>query len=390
MKRQLTYVLITPYTLLKSRTGGIIGRILALCRNVRFVGARMYAPSDEMVDRCLETLHAEDLPDIVRRALHDYINANLRKQNPFGISNRMMLLLFEGADAIRSLREDAVGELSFGVKGDTVRGTYGDFVFSHGQLAFFEPAVLMPTTEKANRLQLKVLSDFAMRDGGILTSVVHFPDPSRVETTLTIIKPDNFWRRSSRPGNIIDAFSRTGLFIVGAKVFRFSQDQADQFYGPLKEMFAHRLRGEVEERACRAVHDAFGFEVTPEVKRRIGDALNQANAEYEFQKIVNYMTGQDDVGAQLPPQERGKCLALLYQGENAIAKIRKRLGATNPEEAEEGTVRSVYGYDLMKNGAHASDSLESAERERKIVGLWQERESTEVRDVIDRYLQNAE
>ena len=60
MKKQLTCVLITPYTLKKSRTGGIIGRLLALGRGVRLVGARMYAPSDEMVNRYAETLAAEE------------------------------------------------------------------------------------------------------------------------------------------------------------------------------------------------------------------------------------------------------------------------------------------------------------------------------------------
>ena len=64
-----------------------------------------------------------------------------------------------------------------------------------------------------------------------------------------------------------------------------------------------------------------------------------------------------------------KCLALLYQGKNAIAKIREKLGATNPQLAEGGTVRHDYGDDLLRNGAHASDSAASAERERKIVGL---------------------
>ena len=49
-------------------------------------------------------------------------------------------------------------------------------------------------------------------------------------------------------------------------------------------------------------------------------------------------------------------------------------------------MRSIYGYDLMKNGAHASDSPESAERERKIVGLWEERGPCEVQEIIARYL----
>ena len=50
MSNELAYVLITPYSLMKSRTGGIIGRLLSLGR-LELVGARMYAPSDEFVDR---------------------------------------------------------------------------------------------------------------------------------------------------------------------------------------------------------------------------------------------------------------------------------------------------------------------------------------------------
>ena len=386
MSRQLAHVLITPYTLLKSRTVGIFGRILALSRNVGFVGARMYAPSDEMVDRYVETLDAEDMPDMIRRALADYVATNCRRKNPFGISNRMVLLLFEGADAIRSLREDAVGELSFDVKGDTIRGTYGDFVLSHGELSFFEPAVLMPSTEEASRKQLKVLSDFAMSDGGILTDVVEYEDRSKVQTTLVIIKPDSFWRRSPRPGNIIDVFSRTGLYIVGAKMLRMTLEQAEEFYGPLRRIFVEKLKDKVARTAGDALRSRLGFDITGEMNSAIADVLKQANAEYEFRKIVNYMGGHDEGGAQLSSEERGKCVALLYQGVDAIEKIRGRLGATNPEQAEDGTVRSVYGYDLMKNGAHASDSPESAERERRIVGLWQEGETCDVKETIDAYL----
>jgi len=386
MKTQLTHVTITPYSLLKSRTGGIIGRILALSRGARFVGARMYAPSDAMLDRYVETLGVEDKPEVFREAIKGYVNANLRRDNALGISNRMMMLLFEGPDVIRSLRKNVVGDLSFDVKGDTVRGTYGDFVRTHGELSFFEPAVLMPTNEDANRRQLKILADFAMPDGGLLTDVVKFDDPPRVETTLAIIKPDNFIRRSSRPGNIIDAFSRTGLYIVAAKMLNMTRAQAEEFYGPLREIFTDKLSRIVANRARAALSGAFDFPVDDDMVERVTDALKQANAEFEFRKIVNFMTGQDEDGKKLPPEDRGRCLALLYQGENAIAKIRERLGATNPKEAEAGTVRSIYGYDLMKNGAHASDGPESAERERKILSLWDEGESCREKELIEAYL----
>ena len=384
---QLTYITITPYSLLKSRTGGIIGRILALSGNVKLVGARMYAPSDKMVDRYLATLDLEDLPPAIASGLKSYVNANLRRDNPFGISNRIMVLLFGGDDAIASLCKNVVGELSFDVKGDTVRGTYGDFVRRNDELSFFEPAALMPSTHEANLLQLKMLEDFAMSDGGILTDVIDFSDATQVETTLVIIKPDNFLRRSSRPGNIIDAFSRTGLFIVGAELLQLSRQQAEEFYAPLRTIFVNKLKRQVADRAATALGDAFDFTITDALKESIADILKETHAEAEFRKIVNYMTGQDEAGMDLPLEERGKCVALLYQGENAIEKIRQRLGATDPSKAEDGTIRSIYAYDLMKNGAHASDSAASAERERKIVGLLEEGESCEFGHIIHKYLE---
>ena len=84
---------------------------------------------------------------------------------------------------------------------------------------------------------------------------------------------------------------------------------------------------------------------------------------------------------------RTKCLALLYEGNDAIDKIRRLLGSTDPTKAEPGTVRSDFGRDLMRNGAHASDSPDSALRERRIVGLVDtERETCDVAEIIRDYL----
>jgi nucleoside diphosphate kinase len=371
MSKKLTYVAITPYTLLKSRTGGIIGRILALSKDVRFAGARMFAPTDAMVDAYLETLDSENMSDVALAALKQYVDVNLRPNNAFGISNRMMVFLFEGDDAVKSLNEDVVGEVSTNMCGNTIRGTYGDFVLKDGKPWFFEPAVLMPSTSEANAKQLKVLQDFAMTDGGMLENVVKFEDKSKVQTTLVIIKPDNFLKRSSRPGNIIDVFSREGLYMVGTKLLRLSQENANEFYGPLRTIFIDKLKKLVVNGLKRG-GDVFDFEITDEMYSQMADVLKDTNAECEFRKITNYMTGQDKEGAKLSERDRGKCLAILYQGENAVERIRARLGATNPAEAEDGTIRSIFASDLMRNGAHASDSAENAERERKIVGLWDE------------------
>lgn len=64
---------------------------------------------------------------------------------------------------------------------------------------------------------------------------------------------------------------------------------------------------------------------------------------------------------------RGPLCALIIEGENAIEKIRKINGSTNPEVAEEGTIRKLYASSNSENCVHASDSLESAERE---ISLW--------------------
>ena len=387
MDQQLTYVLITPYSLLKSRTGGIIGRLLSLSLGLEFVGARMYTPSDEFIRRYEETLEFEDMSDSAATALRRYVRQSLPRDNRFGISNRTMALLFRGENAVETLRRDVIGDISPDVRGDSIRGTYGDLVRQQsGEIEFFEPAVLCPTTERANREQLRVLSDLAASDGGILENAVKFPDGVTPQTTLVIIKPDNFMRKSARPGNIIDMFSRTGLYIVGAKLLHLSEAQAMEFYGPLRKIFADKLTPVVASRLRSAIKEQFSFPISEDQYDRMAEILADGNAEYEFRCIVHYMTGAEADPWTQATEESGRCLALLYQGANAIDKIRERLGATNPEHAEPGTVRSTYGHDLMKNGAHASDSPENAERERRIVGLWQEGDTCDVTDIVTAYL----
>ena len=65
------------------------------------------------------------------------------------------------------------------------------------------------------------------------------------------------------------------------------------------------------------------------------------------------------------------------------------MGNTDPTKAEEGTIRIDYGHDLMRNGAHASDSVESADRERKIVGLTGSEPSAE-KFLIEQWLASTE
>jgi len=386
---QLAYALITPYSLFKSRTGGIIGRLLAHAR-LELVATRMYVFSDGFIDAYQEAACPPDTPAAMRRAWHKYIDESLRQSNPWGYLPRCMLLLLRGPNAVRHLKDDVIGRFTDQPVGDTIRGTYGDLVRDKsGAIRHFEPAVFTCPDEKLNDRHLKLFADYALSDGGVLTGRIAYD--GEPQTSLVLLKPDNFERRSHRPGNIIDTFSLTGLRIVGAKLFKMTVAQGEEFYAPLKELFVTRLKGNITKAVYERMHGAFHFPFEMADAEALADRLCERNAVAELNRIVEYMTGvnPDDVAAAAEKAVAGqaKCLALLYEGPDAIEKVRQVLGSTDPTQAEPGTVRSDFGRDLMRNGAHASDSPDNALRERKIVGLAETETGTcDVAGIIGEYL----
>jgi len=390
VSEQLAYALITPYSLFKSRTGGIIGRLLAHAR-LELVAARMYVFSDAFVDAYQKVACPPGMDASLEAAWHRYIDESLRPRNLWGFLPRCMLLLFRGPDAVRHLKDDVIGGFTEQPVGDTVRGTYGDFIRDEvGNIRYFEPAVITCPRHELIADHLRLFADYALSDGGVLTGRITY-EGGQPEVSLVMLKPDNFERRSRRPGNIIDAFSLTGLRIVAVKLFNMTVAQGEEFYGPLKDIFVRKLRGNITQEVYRRLHDAFGFPFTMADAESVSERLAERNAVTEFNRIVEYMTGvnPDDVTDPADKQRPGrtKCLAMLYEGPGAIEKIRKVLGSTDPTKAEPGTVRSDFGRDLMRNGAHASDSVENAERERRIVGLEKtEADSCDVAEIINEYL----
>ena len=382
--------MITPYSLYKSRTGGIIGRLIAHSR-LKLVAARMYSFSDAFLDAYDEIVCSGDTDPPIAAAWHRYVNESLRLQNPWGFLPRCMLLLFQGPNAIRHLKEDVIGAFTEQPVGDTVRGTYGDFIHDGaGNIRYFEPAVLTCPDPELNDSHLRLLADYALSDGGVLTGRIEYK-ASKPEVSLVILKPDNFERPSRRPGNIIDTFSLTGLRIVGAGLVNMTVAQAEEFYGPLKDIFVEKLKFLVTEEIRSRLKGAFDFPFLEEDAEALADRLAERNAVAEFSKIVEYMTGVDPRAIGDPAEKatasQTTCLALLYEGPDAIQKIRAVLGSTDPTKAEPGTVRSDFGRDLMRNGAHASDSVENALRERKIIGLTEtEKDSCGVQEIIREYL----
>jgi nucleoside-diphosphate kinase len=128
-----------------------------------------------------------------------------------------------------------------------------------------------------------------------------------MEQTLSIIKPDAV--KKGVIGKIIDRFESNGLRIAALKKIQLDAKKAGEFY---------------------AVHAERPF----------------------FGELVEFMTS-------------GPVVVMVLEGENAMAKNRELMGATNPKEAAPGTIRADFAESIDANAVHGSDSLENAENEIK-------------------------
>ncbi len=125
------------------------------------------------------------------------------------------------------------------------------------------------------------------------------------ERTLSIIKPDAV--EQNNIGNIFAMIQRAGLRIIGMRMLHLSRAQAEGFY---------------------EVHKDRPF----------------------FGELVEFMT-------------RGPVVVSALEGDDAVARYRTLMGATNPAEADEGTIRKAFGTDIGENACHGSDSVENGKVE---------------------------
>ena len=124
MPQQLAYVIITPYSLHKSRTGGILTRLITRT-GCELVAARMFGPSAELVKKYSEeTISANDPQDRrIQEHIYDYILRNLSPDPKTGRRRRVMMLLFQGEDAVRKTRS-VVGNIGPDRRsGESIRDT---------------------------------------------------------------------------------------------------------------------------------------------------------------------------------------------------------------------------------------------------------------------------
>ncbi|MFL6527895.1 MAG: nucleoside-diphosphate kinase [Chthoniobacterales bacterium] len=336
---ELSYVIVTPYSMRKSRTGAIISRLISRT-GLDLVAGRMFAPSEELVRRYADGIVTETDPAhrATQELIREYAQRNFIASRD-GQRARVLMLVFQGPDAIERTHR-VVGHITHEqTSGETVRDTFGDYITDEsGKVTYFEPGVLAAFDPKRVEADLKLWAEFSDRDGGILDRAVSFPSGAKVEKSLVLIKPDNFKFPNTRPGAVVEVFSRTGLYIVGFKVHRMSVAQAEEFYGPVLQVLEEKL--------------------------------GQQKGRNAWEDIVAFMSGgrPSEIAAD-KREEPGseKIVALVYQGENAVAKIRDVLGPTDPSKAAPGSIRKEFGQNIMVNAAHASDSAENAAREMKIV-----------------------
>ncbi|NQU09733.1 nucleoside-diphosphate kinase [bacterium] len=372
---QLAYVLINPYTIYKSRTGGVIVRLFTRAA-LDLVAARMFAPSRALAEEYAATIVSADHPQDrkIQELIRQYILTNYGPDQKTGQRRRVMMLVFRGEDAVQRVRT-AVGQIypGRGPAGETIRDTYGDYIVGlDGNVEYFEPAVLaLPSAADAER-KFKVWAKHSDSDGGYLENVVRYPPQANVQQTLVLLKPDNFRFPSARPGNIVDLISRTGLYIIATKVHHMSVSEAREFYGPVREILRDKLGDISGPRAKEALQKEFGFALPDGSETALGKLVGPAHAEHQFNRIVGFMTGRSPEECASGEQAAGgpeKIVALVYEGVDAVAKIRSVLGPTDPNKAPPGTIRRELGQDIMVNAAHASDSVENARREMRIINI---------------------
>src|SRR5437016_14585916 len=206
---ELSYAIITPYSMRKSRTGGIVGRLISRT-GLDLVGGRMFAPSPELAKRYAETIVTETEPRhrATQELIHDYVVKNFTgKIN--GQRARALMLVFRGADAVEKIHHTIGHIVHERTSGETIRDTFGDYITDDsGKVIYFEPAALAAFDPAAVERDLDLWSEFSDSDGGILDQVIECPKDAKAEKSLLLIKPDNCKFPNQRPSGVIEGISR--------------------------------------------------------------------------------------------------------------------------------------------------------------------------------------
>jgi nucleoside diphosphate kinase len=331
----------------------------------------MFAPSRELVEEFAVASVPENNPErhLTQELLREYI---VKKFAPDAdnVRQRVLLLVLSGENAVQQTRAVTGHIVHERLRGETIRDTYGDYIVEDGRLIYFEPAVLAAQDSKTARKHLAIWAKYSDSDGGILDDCIPYPAGENIEKTLVLIKPDNFRFPTARLGGVVDLFSRAGLSIIGFKVHNMSVAEAEEFYRPVLAAMIEKLTESSGKRARLVLEEEFGVPLGAATERQLGELMGPMAGRGYWEGIVQFMAGTRP--SDCLPERRAlpgdqKCVALVYQGIDAVFKIREVLGPTDPAKAPFGTIRREFGETIMVNAAHASDSPENAKREMDII-----------------------
>jgi nucleoside-diphosphate kinase len=300
-----TIVLIDNISLKRSITGKIIDILLRT--DLEIIGMKMFVPREEMIRDFCSVFRKDKIAG--RYIKYSYLN------------KRILAIVFQGENAVEKIK-NITGRKRAKMKkeywhGTTIRGMYfGGSRRVNFFTKVYENVVQIPSTqEEASRL-IKLLWAKYKESSISLRHLRGYEKKENEERTFIMLKPDAVEHKII--GKIIDDLSKSGLYIVGAKVAKPTVEQVRQHYSHLKSK---------------------GMKI--------------------FRRVVNniYKNG------------KAKVMQLVYQGPKGevMRVIREIIGATDPREAAIGTIRRSYGKDLDSNVIHASSSLEDTERE---LALW--------------------
>jgi len=392
MTSELAYAIVTPYTIRKSRTGAVLARLLG-STSAQLIAARLVSLTRENADEYAESIVSTPDPDAnkLREVIREYIRESIGPDKDGG-RRRALLLVFKGENARREI-SDVAGSLTISCdSGDTIRNAYGDLVWNDdGSVRFFEPAILISDISHDPQQEMSMWLKFLKDQSPLMEGFCSYNNPEKVQQTLVLIKPDCWRQRSGRAGNILDMFSRTGLRIIGCKLCFLSTAQAVEFYKPVKDALRKKLAPGIGEKAKETLEHKFNFTLPDSAAKELTDDVGIPYADEQFEKIVEFMSGRRP--SQCPPEKYEApglvpTLGLVYEGEQAVNKIRDVLGPTDPTQAPAGTVRREFGSDVMVNTAHASDSPENAQREMDIIDMRQSNCETNIKKELKECTQN--
>ena len=297
-------IFIDNISLKRSITGKIIDILLRT--DLEIIGMKMFVPNQEMIKDFCRTIKSRLSKSYIR---HSHLN------------KRILAIVMQGENAVEKVKNITGREKTRMKKeywhGTTIRGMYfGGSRRINFFLKVYENVVQVADSRIEASNLIKLLWGKHKESSISLRHLRGYEKKESEERTFIMLKPDAVQYKTI--GKIIDDLSKSGLYIVGAKVAKPTVEQVRHHYAHLRSK---------------------GMSI--------------------FRRVVNniYKKGQS------------KVIQLVYQGPKGevMRVIREIIGATDPREAAIGTIRRSYGKDLDSNVIHASSSLDDTERE---LAIW--------------------